>query len=168
MSISIGHSTKTSANLPIWRRASSRVSLYGLSIAACSTMPPPRVTRRQTQASLRASRFRSSLFCPCATFRNCSASPPSSTSTFFPRRRNRLASAVARVDFPAPLIPVNHTVKPGDVVPFISCVLRGGTLGLRPTLPVALPPCKQMPARRPSPFRHYRKLSDDRHLLFGE
>src|SRR6266849_1270674 len=168
ISVSIGHSTNTSANRPIWRRASSRVSLYGLSMAACSTIPPPRVTRRQTQASLRASRLRASSFWPCATFKNCSASPPSSTSTVFPSRRKRLARPAARVDFPAPLIPVNHTVNPADVVPFMSCDLRGGTLSWKRTLPVALPPCKQMPARSSMQLSRFWKLCDHRHLFFSK
>src|SRR5712671_5081051 len=168
ISVSIGHSTNTSAKRPIWRRASSRVSLYGLSTAAWSTIPPPRVTSRQTQASLRASRLRSSLFWPCATFRNCSASPPSSTSTLFPRRRRRLASPAARVGFPAPLIPVNHTVKPADVIPFMSCDLRGGTPSWKRTLPVALPPRKQLPARLSVQLADFRKLSNHGHLFFNK
>ena len=66
-------------------------------MALWSTIPPARVTIRETQASLRVSTLRSSLFCALPTESMPSTSAPSSTSGNFPRRRNRLASATAQV-----------------------------------------------------------------------
>src|SRR5438067_2259119 len=93
-------------------------------MAACSTIPPPRVTSRQAQASLRVSALRSSLVCARPTPRYCSTSAPSSTSIVFPSLFRRFARACARVLLPDPIIPVNQTVKPLEVVPFICCRLR--------------------------------------------
>src|SRR5437660_10743883 len=86
-------------------------------MADCRMVPPPRVTSLQTQASLRASALRSSLVPPLPTPSICSTSGPSITSTIFPSRRRRLARPCASVDLPAPLIPVNQTVKPFDELP---------------------------------------------------
>src|SRR3954468_13048379 len=79
-------------------------------------IPPPRVTSLQTHASLRASALRSSLVIALPMPSICSTSGPSRTSTVFPRRRRRLASPWASVDLPAPVMPVNQTVKPPEGV----------------------------------------------------
>src|SRR6184192_3909289 len=90
-------------------------------MAAWRTIPPPRVTSRQAQASLRVSALRSSFVWARPTPRNCSTSAPSRISIVFPSLLRRLARACASVLLPDPIIPVNHTVKPVEVAPFICC-----------------------------------------------
>src|SRR5258707_1380988 len=65
-------------------------------------IPPPRVTSRQTQASLRASALRSSFVAAPPMPIICSTSGPSSTSMTFPNRPTRLAPPPASGPLPLP------------------------------------------------------------------
>ena len=106
-------------------------------MADCRTIPPPRVTSRHTQASLRVSALRSSLVPALPIESICSTSWPSRTSTVFPNRLRRLANPWASVDLPEPLIPVNQTVKPLDEVPRFM-ILANSCLRKRRTILAAL------------------------------
>src|SRR5437016_1127213 len=59
---------------------------------------------------------RSSFEKPSPLLKLVRTSSPSSTSTFKPRSRKMGASASVSVVLPAPERPVNHNVKPGDIL----------------------------------------------------
>src|ERR1019366_4068279 len=101
-------------------------------MAAATAIPPLRASNSQTKPMRRTFSSRSSLLKPRPFDRCVRTTSPSSTSTRAPNWRNFSSSRREIVLLPAPLMPVNHNVKP-LCISFVStsaAISRHRTIGV--------------------------------------